>query len=349
MSGIEHEGPAVTAAFGEALAKSLAHIEGYVLSHVVWHLLREGVFETLAGHRTVAEAAAAGGWDRGVLDALVAFLADNGVFERNGDSVRLTDYGELLVKQEGWFRLLVGGYGVTFRDLSEILRGGRAVSHRNEQEIAIGSGHVDRYDVVPVAIRMIRKWEIAPKRIVDLGAGSAAFLTELCALLPESVGVGVVLGDEVLQTAVGTLNDGSVSGRVTVVQGDAAEYSAYAETDLVVSAFVLQEVAYQRGVETIVALMERVRKQSPGAWWLVFEVPERGAGSEGGRGSYYNCYRLIHHLTKQLLLPHEEWMALFTRAGYVVVETAAVAVEIDPGGCETCYVLRPAGGASDCL
>jgi 2-ketoarginine methyltransferase len=328
--------------FGDALRRSLRHIEGHVVSAVMLHALREGVIDALTTHATVSAAAAERGWNEGVVTAVAEFLVDTGILLRADGGFALTAFGRLLRRQGGWFRLLIGGYGGTFADLSTILKKGPQASHRDELEIAIGSGDVDRYDTLPVALRILEQHAELPRRmIVDLGAGSGVLLAELCARLPESRGIGVVLGADCADIARQTLASAGLGERASVVQENIWKYSPPPDTDLFVCAFVLQEMAFQRGVDAVMGYMRQLRESCAEASWLVFEVPERGAG-RGDQGSYYNCYRLIHHLTKQSLLADMAWKEIFARAGYVVVECAQPTKNVDPSGCEVCYLLRPA-------
>jgi|GEM_PF-6652664 len=328
--------------FGDALRRSLRYIEGHVVSTVMLHALREGVIDALTSHSTVSAAAAERGWNEGVVTAVAEFLVDTGTLLRTDGGFALSAFGRLLRRQGGWFRLLIGGYGGTFADLATILKNGPQASRRDELEIAIGSGEVDRYDTLPIALSVLARHADLPRRmIVDLGAGSGVLLGELCVRLPESRGIGVVLGADCADIARHTLARAGLGERASVVHENVWEYLPPPDTDLFVCAFVLQEMVFQRGVDAVTGFMRQLRETCVEASWLVFEVPERGAG-RGDQGSYYNCYRLIHHLTKQTLLADTEWRDIFERAGYAVADSAQPTKDVDPSSCEVCYLLRPA-------
>jgi 2-ketoarginine methyltransferase len=329
------------AAAVESLRLSLNHIENYVLITLMWQLLRDGHFRELLDGGDAHAMAARAGWNQSVADAVFTFLLANGVLARQGSALQLSEYGRHVADQTGWFRLFIDGYSDTLKHINPILRHGAEMSSRDETAIAIGSGEIDYHDVIPLARVLIRRWSIPVRHIVDLGAGTADVLAALCNSAPGSRGCGIVLGSADVKMARAALRKSDGRRNISIESHDIAEYTPPSNTDLIICAFVLQELAYQRGTGAVGALLKRVRETCPTAWWLVFEVPERGGGEPNLHDSYYNVYRLIHHLTKQRLLSNAEWLRLFSEAKYHVAERASPNRSVDLGGCEVCYVLRP--------
>lgn len=330
--------------FNTAFAKSLIHIEGFFFSEVVVCLDRNGVLGCFNKDLTIAEVAREMNFDESVLSGICGFLEIEGVISIADGRVHLTPYGNQVLEQIGWFNLLVGGYGPTMNGLEDILRKGKNLAERNEIDIAIGSGRIDQYDVIPTAIRVIEKWSVPTDHVVDLGCGTASCLADLCEARRSLACVGVAGRSEVATAARALVSRRGLSDRITILDVDATEYRCDFVPDVFLIAFVLQEIAYQQGIEGLVSFLERLRRNNPTAWLLVFEVPNISWSNEElatDAGRYYRCYLLVHHLTRQQLLTVEQWRDVFMRSGYRLISTETIEEPHDHTGLEVCFVMRP--------
>jgi len=327
----------------------MSSIKGFFLSWVIFHVFRCGIFEHFRVGITVSELCKSLGLDAEVMRGIARFLLTEGIIENRGQKLTLTAYGKNLRHHVGWFTLFVGGYGPTMQALPAILDGGKSRSVRNEADVAFGSGEIDCFDLIPLIIRIIRKWSIPTGYIVDLGCGSGSCLIELCTLFPLLRATGVAMDAPTVSLVTDRVRARGLLERISIVQCNMRDFKCIATPDLVLCAFVLQEVAYQEGVPAVKAFLTELGRTHPGALVLVVEVPKRESAHAVRKlefGPYYSCYSLIHSLTRQRLLSASEWRAIFCHAGYRIVDEARVEESVDPFGVEVGYLLRyrAAGG-----
>jgi len=322
----------------EGLAFTLDRIEGYFSSVVILEALQLGLFEAFERSQKIDTVAKRLALNEGTLAGLVDFLVAEGVFELSGAEVALSPLGKKVKGTAGWYELLVGGYSPTMSNLSEILRVGKRGSRPNERLIRKGSGEIDQADIVPTFARLIGRHHPSPRAITDLGCGSGVLLTELCQEF-DAQGIGVSHDQIGVLDAKKTVENAGCLDRIRILEGDVFAYSQRPGPAIFTCAFVLQEIAYQRGVEGLGSFLSRLRREHPESWLLVAEVPDQGPGTT--LGAYYRCYRLIHQLSEQLLLPENEWIELFEKAGYILLERSVVGGVADPFCVEACYVLAP--------
>lgn len=329
--------------FIEGLAKSLAYIDGFFTSYVLFHLVQLDVFELLAQGDSLPAIAKHKEVDEEVLRAVIEFLMVDGIVERHGAEYALSEYGRALSSYAGWFLEFIGGYGPTLAHLTDILRGGAGASVRNGRYVALGSGQIDYYDIIPLAKELIRESGREPGLILDLGCGIGTCLIELCREFPQLKAVGVEPNEESCKIAETLREAAGLNDRIKFTCCDAVHYESKSMPDFIMLAFVLHEMAYQRGLEGVVAFLDSLGRRFPKALVLVFEVHNDSDNLELLRtpiGTYYKCYFLVHRLTKQRLLPLAIWERVFSEAGFEILEQRAVNPETDPTRLEMGYVLK---------
>jgi len=328
----------------DAYAKSLTYIKGYYLSEVISSLLRSSVLYQFTTPRPPRDVAASLALDPEVLTAILRFLATENIVVFKGNNVRLTQYGRTLLTHRGWYDLLIGGYSPTLQKVSTIMARGKKASIRNETFVALGSGAIDEYDVVPLITSMLRKRRICPKIVVDLGCGSGSCLVGICRKLPTVRAIGVVGSRKLARLSSAVVRSAGMSGRITIATSNVADYSKRGAPDLFLCAFVLQELVYQRGRDGLVTFLQRLARTYPKSWLFVVEVPApdpRADSSPATLGPYYSCYFLVHSLTRQQLLTTKQWDDVFRRSGYTIVDKGLTGHQFDPSASEVGYLLRP--------
>lgn len=330
--------------FNESLYRSLDHIEGYYVSALVLQLGENGIFELLVDGATAESIAKEKSMNEEVLEGVFEFLDVEGIVSINSGFVSLTELGKDLFKQRGWYQLLIGGYAPTFSGLGNILSEGKSAAARNELMVAVGSGNIDHFDVIPTAKQVIKNLSLQTRRIVDIGCGTADCLIELCKEFDVIECIGVSGGEEVSRIANSLVHEAELENRITIRSQDAFSYRTEISPDLILAAFVLQEIAYQRGMAGLISFLKRIKHENPNSMMMVFEVPKVAPSNPGLRsksGSYYRSYFLIHALTKQKLLSIEEWEDVFEKSGYTIRKTEPVSPDYDNSELEVCFVLEP--------
>ena len=70
---------------------------------------------------------------------------------------------------------------------------------------------------------------------------------------------------------------------------------------------------------------------------------DQGRLTQGLGRSYYNPYFLLHAVTRQRLMPAEEWIAMFAESGWVVRSIDHPDPAVDPTRFEVGYLLAREG------
>ena len=328
--------------FADDLAKSLSYIDGFFTSYLLFHLLDTGIYDDFSKSMSINDIVLNRKIDSNILIALIRFLAIQGIMVFNDNSYELTEYGKKIPFHIGWFLELVGGYGPTLIDLRNILRFGKEQGSRNGKYVALGSGEIDYFDIIPLVKKMITRCSITPQIVLDIGCGSGSTLISLCEEYPLLEGNGIEPNQEICNIAKEKAKTLKLDNRVTFLCHDAWDYIGEIKPDLILSTFVLHEIAYQRGIDGLISYLKHLASKFPTTLLLIVEVDGDKDNYELLRspmGSYYKCYFLLHELTKQELLPAEKWENIFKKAGYKVIQKDTVDSSVDTTGLEIGYIL----------
>jgi 2-ketoarginine methyltransferase len=174
--------------------------------------------------------------------------------------------------------------------------------------------------------------------LLDLGCGDGRLL---CGLLDHVAGAPAVAVDpspEAIAAARRMIATTPHADRVELISGHVLDATASIDPpDVVIAAFVLQEIVGQLGRTATVEYLRRLGDRWPRARWIIIEVDHRPGDdvlrTPHGLG-YYNPYYLFHPLTRQQLLPRAEWERLFAAAGFAVEQVATTDPGVDPTGLE---------------
>ena len=85
---------------------------------------------------------------------------------------RRTVVGTSAVAASGWFRLIVGGYGLTLANLDAAFKAGPNSSARNFGEVALGSSLIGKLNSVSLILSMISRAELQFSKLVEIGCGT---------------------------------------------------------------------------------------------------------------------------------------------------------------------------------
>lgn len=334
-------------AFSDGHERALSLVRRYVACQAVYHLARTGLWDQLAGDGAApADVAARCGMHLDRLEGFLRYCWAEGLLDRREGRYRLTAAAAALKPYLGWFRFFVGGYGDTFRRLSDGLLAGSPPPPRDSAEVSGGSCDISAHGALPltqVLLGMLGR----VRTVLDCGCGDGLYLASLCASDPCLNGVGLEAHPESRRLAEVVVARAGMADRIRLIDGDAATVAGTYSgppPDAVLFAFVLHEILGQRGEVAVRDTLQAVRSAYPSAALVVVETVPFDAGDPRmatgiGRG-YYNPYFLTQSLTDQLLLPEADWVRIFTSAGYVSVATEYIAQRADPTRSEVGFLLR---------
>lgn len=310
--------------------------EGFALSSVLAGLEMGGLLTSLEGDGLATATVADRAPDAAaLLAASLRYLADRGVVVSDGEVYRLTDFGRAVCPDKGYLVWLVGGYGGPLRHLAELVTGAARYGHdytRDGEWVAGGAALLGRADVVPYALDLLGS--ISFRHMLDIGCGNARFLLLACERFG-STGVGVDLSPEACRLAEAAVDAAGMRDRVQVALGDAADLwkiPRLAETDLVVTFFLLHEIL-AGGRDALVGYLRELAGHLPtGARLLVAEVEPPVRGEDGAVPEpqrFTPEFTYVHAIMSQTLYDAGQWELALTDGGFHVLETRRSGM---PGG-----------------
>lgn len=329
--------------FSDSLKKSLSLIDGFFTSHVVFQLMKLGMFEELQKKQAPEDLANKYKLDIQTLKGVLRYLVIQKIVDEADGWYVLSSDGREMIKHAGWFIELVGGYGPTLENLTRIMETGKAEGIRNGKYVALGSGMIDYYDVIPLVKSIIKGLPFEPKSILDIGCGIGSVIAALCQEYPMMLGFGVEPNKDSFERALQEIEIKGLSDRITIENSSAYNFSGPKKVDVIVSAFVLHEIAFQKGLDGVIDFLGQLKNKYHDAYFLFVEVHGDKDNYDLLRtpsGAYYRCYFLVHELTPQELLTLSDWDNLFERAGLEIISKETVDKDVDPTGLEVAYLLK---------
>ena len=336
--------------FERDLVRALQPIRQGMLAQVLFQFLTTGWYESLTrgAGRTVAELADDLGLDAPRFRGLLRYLDNEGVVElRADDTVQLTDFGEQLGRFRPWYELLVGGYGLSFRNLAAVLKSDGPYAGREAAWVATGSCGISQFDALPMTRALLARIATTVRTVVDIGCGDGSYLLDLCAAVPAVRGIGFELDASTVDAGNASARARGLADRIAIRQGhrgtDVPDVDDLDGPICFITAFVLQELLEQSGRGAVVALLRDSFDRHPDAHWIVVEVDHRPddpdvMGHPLGL-AYYNPYYLLHVLTEQRLETVGFWTELFAEAGVRVLAEERPDPHIDSLGLKVGFLL----------
>jgi 2-ketoarginine methyltransferase len=339
--------------FRPTLLAALRYISAWATAEVLWAVLNDeellsALEEGVDAHVLVERL---GGGDERAAHALLEALRCEGVLERVDNLWRLAPELEELRAVRGWLELFLAGYRPLFQKVGTLIRDGAGSVPRSDLHVALASAAMAAFDAIPLILRLMERVGPDGRSVLDYGCGNASYLTTLCRQNPTLQGVGVEVAEETVVSAREHVESCGMSDRISIVHASAPDFVPDLEVDFVVFAFVLHEVVADRGIEGTVEFLHTVGQRFPDAKLLVVEVSDPHlegrsnllAEDPQGRG-YYNWYVWLHSVTNQRLLREDDWIEIFTRAGFRLIAKEGVDPVVDPTGLEMGYGLEFADG-----
>lgn len=314
---------------GDFVADSLA---GYSLSQAIVAAHHCGLWAAFEGKLDRALAleafAAEHGLELRYLQAMTDFLRLHQVLEAgpSAGEIKLAKLGQGLVMGGlGPFLLVVGGYGGVLAQMGPLIRRdvrfedikGQA---RNGGLVALGTDLASRRPGGNYALALDRAAAGPADVVMDLGCGSAKFLTQLIQRTGAKRGIGVEVDAKACELARATLADAGLADRCEVLHADIRDVlerhpDVVDRCDVVTGLFVVHEF-FRAGFDSAVAEFQAMRRLlRPGGGRLVLVDKVTDPVEAGQAHSTMLDFKLFHDFTDQRLYARDEWARLFAAAG----------------------------------
>ncbi len=205
----------------------LETVEGFYLSHIVYHLHYKKVLECLNGEETVAEIAARFDYDAATLNALLDFVYQTTDILQRDRSNRYRIHPQYLPYHRLGFHLdkFIGAYGPALTHLEESLRSSTLGNALLDEKMLADAFTKVGLLGVSLSTHLIRERGITS--LVDLGCGSAALLMELCRDDTTFKGWGVDRNASMCAAATEKINTAGLTSRIRIIHADVRELEAH--------------------------------------------------------------------------------------------------------------------------
>jgi 2-ketoarginine methyltransferase len=341
----------VDGSFEQRLIEGIRPIADHFLAFALHHLFDTGLHDELARRpaaTTIGALADSRGMEEHRLRGFLLYLANEGVVQVEGESVRLTPKGVQYGEFKPWYTMLIGGYSSTVGQIGAALSRGAADCTRDGRYVGLGSCEISRYDGMPMTRQLLANAGVDSREVLDLGCGNALYLVEFCRAMPGMVAWGVEPDSGGHDEAQRLVSAAGMSDRVRLANRSATDFlrnpPADCNPDLIVFGYVLQEILAQEGEDAILALLRDVVDRFPKINIVVIEVANEidnpAVMRHGLATNFWNPYYLIHYFTRQRLERKPYWDDLFSRAGLQTVSFVSTDPRVDSTGVELGYLLR---------
>lgn len=329
----------------EHLERFLSLLGGWSTIQLITGLLAHpALVEALTDGTSPNDLAAESGLTDRQMTGLMRALDVEGIVSVEGDRVEFTDVGRSLESMRGWIELFTRGYAGLFQGAEQIFGGRVDPSGRNMLDVGRASIAISEHGALPMTIEAIERFAPDARVVMDVGCATGRFLIRLCQLRPDLSGLAVEPDPALAEAARQAVAIAGLQDRIDVVEAAGQDHRPTEPVDVIVFAFVLQELLEQTSRTELIEVLRELRDRNPEAVFVVIEVDAAGwdaerIGDDPHRRGYYVPYFLVHDLTEQKLLTLDEWEALFEEAGLGVAEILRVDPDVDPTGLEVAFVV----------
>lgn len=330
----------------DLLVTHLQPIRGFALASALYHLFNTGVAEALLAPQRASISSLAEQFDlhRARLEGLLLYLQAEGYLRLAGEWVQPTPKLSEARTAWPWYEMLIGGYAQTFLDLGEGLRASSGRLERNDAQVGSGSCKISHYDAIPLTKSLLHHLDAPPQKVVDLGCGNALYLEELGAQFPGLTAIGVEPNlQNHLRSSQALATPGCRVRLYNMTAQDFADSAHERDADVLIIAFVLQEILGQDGRQGALNFLRKVISRFPDAHLVIIEVDRKADDVSAMQHplalSYYNPYFLVHYFTDQVIESVDFWLALFDEAGLRLVARATPSPDVDSTDFEVGFLL----------
>jgi SAM-dependent methyltransferase len=302
----------------------------FALAHTIFAAFEIGLWEGFHDdpeHALDVDAfVAERGLEPRIVRGIVDHLRRRDVLVAAGDRYCLGPRGRHLIA-EGWLAYVafyVGGYRDVLAATTAMAKGDSRYGTdviRNTHYVALGTEMMSRtahhasYEVV-----LGRAAQLRPRRVADVGCGSAHFLIQLVDACGSDHGLGVDVSASACQLANDNVLAAGRTGRIEIVQCDMRrllqERSDLAGSfDVITSMMVVHESLYGGEWNTVQLLRDLSRALVPGTGRMLILDKQTDVLDAGRTPPYFTEYKLVHDLTYQDLCDQAGWERIISAAG----------------------------------
>ncbi|MBI5118867.1 methyltransferase domain-containing protein [Candidatus Poribacteria bacterium] len=306
-------------------AEGLKYVRGYVATTCFWSLLNNGLLDEIRekGSVEIKDFAERRGLALGALGSICEYLDGIKVIRYMHGRCSLVPGGKTLLEEpRGLFDLLYG-YEPVLREIENLLKRektyGKDVWRRGDA-VARGSGELGRQFPF-LAVREL-VFSNGFRRVLDIGCGDLEFLFLLCER-PDIACFGIDNDARALECAQRRLKQSDLRDRITVTLGDMFEVEDVATRFRGIDAITAIDVFHEyllAGPDKVIDLLSAFRRHFPEAHLVVaefFKLPHKWLRRIP---TVTLEHHLLHALTNQVILPIGEWIEVFEKSGYRIVE-----------------------------
>ncbi|MFD2168558.1 methyltransferase domain-containing protein [Tumebacillus lipolyticus] len=300
---------------------------GYVGAHMAYALHQIGLFPILEpkqrlGVRELAEKAKC---DLPRLKALLRTGSLLGFFElHEGDTVSVTEMGEELRRDLGYFVWSVGGYGKMFQDMGQLSTASKAWSHlRDNGLVALGADMCNRSLMSELLYGVLDELDFT--HIADLGCGNGGRLVQFCQRYPYIKGVGVDIAPAAIELANQNVAQNGLEDRLSMICANALDtfqsdqYKDVMETVEVLTCFMMFHDLYN--IESIRdTIFDRLRNAFPNIkYFLIADTLKMPPKDSLEQLPIFNVgYELVHDFMEVQIPSQDDYERLFTASGLTI-------------------------------
>ena len=333
------------------LVDALQPIRGMALATSLTHFYTRGIYDELAEARaglSVDALASKLRFDTARLEALMKYLRNEGFLRGDADGFSASEKAHRWASYRAWYEMMVGGYAETFIAMGDALKAGSSPASRNAALVGVGSCGISRYDSIPIVRRLLDTLPKPPAHVVDLGCGSAVYLTEICSWYEGVTAVGIEPDEGGCEAARKHVESRSMARRIEIVCADSIKYIQTSRklADLYLLCFVIHEVLGQNGEQAVIDLIGRAMSGNADQRLLIIDIDYLIDDPRTMRHSlalaHYNPYFLLHPFTSQKLERQAYWDRLFERCGLAIERKMFTDPQIDSTNICLGWLLRRA-------
>jgi len=289
-------------------------------------LLDFGFFEAMnaQGKINCVDFARKNNLDKETIMILCEYLFATRMFDRSENDYLLTKQGKYtLTYAQGAF-YFIHAYAPIFENLDALLKKQKTYGKdifRREKSVSKASAETEKWLPFPIACDIIKKYKF--KKVLDLGCGSAEFLMSLCSQKKDLTGYGIDLSAESVHYAQESINKRGMGNKIKLLVGDIFKIDTIDcnldSVDAIISMYVMHEFI-GNDLTRITELFKKIRTRFKDASIIICELCRQPSGIIRKNASAIAEHHLFHALAKQHLLTREEWLGLFKKTGFEVVE-----------------------------
>ncbi len=306
-----------------SLKQNTPYFRGFFVSSCVGTLLKTSFFEDLSVNRKIDldEFCKTNSYDIYFLKGICNYLVSVGLLDLEGDLYKMKNSFHLKYSIGGY--QFVNAYYSVFENLSNLLSKQKQYGvevDRDIRYVTAGSAETEKIIPYPYAKKLIKKYKC--KSVLDLGCGNGEFLIYLSDVLSEK-SYGVDISSTAVHEAMTNTAKHNLSQHIHVFQGDILNLSdkMNLKADVLTILYILHElVGPENNTDRIVKLLKDLRAIFPKSKLIVLEACKQDTFALRKTKSFLVEHHLFHLMSKQTLLPFEDWKNIFLKSGYNILE-----------------------------